>query len=48
MRGRRAHTIVVGSYFFVIAGSVPIVAAGSLLAIVAVALLAWQFWQYAK
>lgn len=43
-----AVAIVIGSYFFVTAGSVPIVAVGSLLAIIAVALLLWQFRQYAK
>jgi hypothetical protein len=43
-----AVAIVIGSYFFVTAGSVPIVAAGSVLAIVAVVLLTWQFWSYAK
>ena len=43
-----AVAIVVGSYSFVTAGSVPIVAIGSLLAIVAVALLIWQVWSCAK
>jgi len=43
-----AVAIVIGSYFFVTAGSVPPVAIGSLLAIAAGALLTWQFWRFAK
>jgi hypothetical protein len=43
-----ALALVVGSYLFVTAGSVPVVAIGSLLAIVAIALLIWQVWSYAK
>jgi len=35
--------IVVGSYFYVVYGSVPIVAAGSVLYIVAAVLMAWLF-----
>ena len=43
-----ALAMVIGSYLFVTAGSVPVVAVGSLLAIAAVALLIWQFWSFAK
>jgi len=43
-----AIAMVIGSYLFITAGSVPVVAAGSTLAIVAIALLTWQVWRYAK
>jgi hypothetical protein len=38
--------LIVGSYFYAIAGSVPVAATGSIVCIVASAMIVWQFWTY--
>ena len=41
-----ALLLVVGSYFFVVRGSVPLAAIGSIVLVVANGLIVWQFWRY--